>query len=162
MWELSDANLLKAKPQWVATISSATQLFELLEEWGVEHVQEWGGEQHVGAKFEPAELPQAGDGEGQRHGGLQRREDGGRGGAADDGQASHQTGRRTLEKGGKETFIVLWRDQFKIFSLSFLRCKCFPRYCQVAKNVDDTKEAKVEDRSPWKDLSTAIMEERWK
>merc|ERR1719458_2125132 len=30
------------------------------------------------------------------------------------------------------------------------------------KKVDDTKEAKVEDRSPWKDLSTAIMEERYK
>ena len=50
----------------------------------------------------------------------------------------------------------------RIFYLNFLRCNCFPRYSQVAKNVDDTKEAKVEDRSPWKDLSTAIMEERWK
>ena len=131
MWELSDANLLKAKPQRVATISSATQLFELLEEWGIEHVQEWGGEQHVRAKFEPAELPQAGDGEGQRHGGLQRREDGGRGGATDDGQASHQAGRRTLEKGGKETFIVLWRDQFKFsqkkdFLSQFPEVQMFP------------------------------------
>ena len=31
----------------------------------------------------------------------------------------------------------------------------------MAKNVDETKEAKqAEERSPWKDLSTAIMEER--
>ena len=39
------------------------------------------------------------------------------------------------------------------------------RYAQVAKNVDETKEAKkeakAEEKSPWKDLSTAIMEERW-
>merc|ERR1719391_1175277 len=34
---------------------------------------------------------------------------------------------------------------------------------KVAKNVDETKEAKqAEERSPWKDLSTAIMEERYK
>ena len=32
----------------------------------------------------------------------------------------------------------------------------------MAKNVDETKEAKqAEEKSPWKDLSTAIMEERW-
>ena len=32
----------------------------------------------------------------------------------------------------------------------------------MAKNVDETKEAKqTEEKSPWKDLSTAIMEERW-
>ena len=32
----------------------------------------------------------------------------------------------------------------------------------MAKNVDETKEANnKEDKSPWKDLSTAIMEERW-
>ena len=35
------------------------------------------------------------------------------------------------------------------------------RFAQVAKNVDETKEANKEDKSPWKDLSTAIMEERW-
>ena len=35
-------------------------------------------------------------------------------------------------------------------------------FLQVAKNVDETKEAKqTEEKSPWKDLSTAIMEERW-
>jgi len=34
---------------------------------------------------------------------------------------------------------------------------------KVAKNVDETKEAKqTEEKSPWKDLSTAIMEERYK
>merc|ERR550519_2545593 len=33
---------------------------------------------------------------------------------------------------------------------------------KVAKNVDETKEANKEDKSPWKDLSTAIMEERYK
>jgi len=34
---------------------------------------------------------------------------------------------------------------------------------KVAKNVDETKEAKqAEEKSPWKDLSTAIMEERYK
>jgi len=33
---------------------------------------------------------------------------------------------------------------------------------KVAKNVDETKETKAEEKSPWKDLSTAIMEERYK
>ena len=119
MWEHPDTDMLKEKSKRISAISATTQLVELLdnEEWGREHIR---------AKLEQGKLPQAGgDDEDEWHGGVQRREDWGRGGTAYDGEADwvearNKTSRGTLEKGWRATFAT------QIFSHSQIYIKWAP------------------------------------
>ena len=117
--------MFKEKSKRVAAISATAKLVKLLDN------EERGGE-HVREELEQGELPEAGgDDEDERHGGLQRREDGGRGGSTYDeayayayAEACDKTNRGTLEKGGRQllhifTFLSLQMSYFFSFSLYF-------------------------------------------
>ena len=125
MWEQPDTDVFKEKSKRVAAISATAKLVKLLDN------EERGGE-HVREELEQGELPEAGgDDEDERHGGLQRREDGGRGGSTYDeayayayAEACDKTNRGTLEKGGRQllhifTFLSLQMSYFFSFSLYF-------------------------------------------